>query len=335
MEVNIIVMAIVLLLVLLGFSAFFSGSETALMAISKLRLGHLTETMPVRVRLIERILKRPERLIGTILLGNNLVNVALTAIATAVAISLWGEKGILYVTIVLTLVILIFAEITPKVYAKYFNERVSLITAPVLNVIMGLFHPVIVVVTYITNKILLLIGVDVKKIKQPLFTEAEVLTCIKMATDEGTITAEEKKMLARVFTLNDKTVGEVMVPREEMTVLHIDTPKEQIMKTIVKTGHTRFPVSRGKDSDIVGFIHTKDFFRLIDSQTPLTIRKILRPPYFVPADKKIDVQLRSFKAKRLHQAIVLDGEGAVAGLATLEDILEELVGSIRDEHDFT
>jgi putative hemolysin len=334
MDVNFIPMAIVLLVVLLGFSAFFSGSETALMAISKLRLGHLVETMPVRVKLVERILKKPERLIGTILLGNNLVNVALSAIATALAISFWGEKGIIYVTVVLTLVILIFAEITPKVYAKYFNERVSLLTAPVLNVIMGLFNPVIVVVTYITNKILLLIGVDVTKIKKPLFTEAEVMTCIKIATDEGSITAEEKKMLSRVFTLNDKTVGEVMIPRDKMTLLHIDTPMEKIVQTILRTGHTRFPVSEGRDSDIVGFIHSKDFFKLIGAQKPISIRRILRPPYFVPADKKIDVQLRSFKAKRLHQAIVLNSEGKVAGLVTLEDILEELVGSIRDEHDF-
>jgi Mg2+/Co2+ transporter CorB len=332
MESNLIYILFVLL-ILLGLSAFFSGSETALMAISKLRLGHLAETMPVRVKLVERILKKPERLIGTILLGNNLVNVAMSAIATAVAISFWGERGVIYVTIVLTLVILIFAEISPKVYAKYFDERVSLITAPVLNVIMILFSPAVVAVTYITNKILLLVGVDVTKIKQPLFSEAEVLTHIRMATDEGTITAEEKKMLSRVFTLNDKTIGEVMVPKEHMTLLHIDAPLEEIVKMILKTGHTRFPVSAGKNSDIVGFIHVKDLFRLIRAKKPIAIKRILRPSYFVPADKKIDVQLRSFKAKRLHQAIVLDSEGKVAGLVTLEDILEELVGSIRDEHD--
>jgi len=333
-ETNLVFMLIVLV-VLLGFSAFFSGSETALMAISKLRLGHLAETMPVRAKLVERVLKRPERLIGTILLGNNLVNVAMSAIATALAISFWGQKGIAYVTVILTLAILIFAEITPKVYAKYFNERVSFITAPALNVIMTLFNPVIVVITYITNKILYLIGLDVAKIKRPLFTEAEVMTCIKMAWDEGAITAEERKMLSRVFTLNDKTVGEVMVPKEKMNVLHVDAPMEKIMKTILKTGNSRFPVTKGKDLDIVGFIHTKDFFKLIDAKRSISIRKILRPPYFVPADKKIDAQLRSFQAKRLHQAIVLDAGGKVAGLITLEDILEELVGSIRDEHDFT
>ena len=332
MDVHVIFIIIVLLL---GFSAFFSGSETALMAISKLRLEHLAETMPVRAKLVQGVLKRPERLIGTILLGNNLVNVAMSAIATAFAISFWGERGIIYVTVVLTLTILIFAEITPKVYAKYFNERVSFLTAPVLKVIMILFNPLIVVITYITNKILYLIGVDVTKIKSPLFTEAEVLTCIRMASDEGAISSEEQRMLARIFTLNDKTVGEVMVPREQITVLPINTPKDEIVKAILRTGHTRFPVNKGKDSDIVGFIHSKDFFKLISAKKPLSIRKIMRPPYFIPADKKIDAQLLSFKAKRLHQAIVLDSGGKVVGLVTLEDILEELVGNIRDEHDFS
>jgi putative hemolysin len=142
---------------------------------------------------VERILKKPEKLIGTILLGNNLVNVAMSAIATALAISLWGERGIVYVTAILTLVILIFAEITPKVYAKYFSERISFIAAPVLNVIMVIFNPIVVVVTYVSTKVLLLIGVDVSKIKRPLMTEEEIQTCIKMGWDEGAITAELSK----------------------------------------------------------------------------------------------------------------------------------------------
>jgi len=290
--------------------------------------------MPVRVRLVERVLKRPERLIGAILLGNNLVNVAMSALATALAISFWGPRGIAYVTVILTLAILIFAEITPKVYAKYFNERVSFITAPILNVIMLLFNPVVIVVTYISNKILLLMGVDVSRIKRPLMTEQEIQTCIKMGWDEGAITTEERKMLSRVFTLNDKTVGEVMVPREKMAVLNMEAGMDEIVKTVLKTGYSRFPVSKGKYSDIGGFVHAKDLFRLMDGKKSVPLKKILRSPYFVPADKKIDAQLRSFQAKKLHQAVVLDNNGNVLGLITLEDILEELVGSIQDEHDF-
>jgi Mg2+/Co2+ transporter CorB len=330
---NPVVMLIVLAL-LLGCSAFFSGSETALMAISRLRLRHLAETKPVRAKLVERILNKPERLIGTILLGNNLVNVAMSSIATAFAISLWGERGILYVTGLLTLAILVFAEITPKVCAKYYSERVSFLIAPILNGIMVFSSPVVASVTYITNKILLLLGVDVSKMKNPLMTEGEIKTCIKMGWDEGAISGEERKMLSRVFTLNDRTVSELMVPKEKITMFDLHASTKDVMKTIVKTGYTRFPVKEGKYSNVVGVLHAKDLFRLMDSREPISLRRVLRTPYFVPFDKAIDAQLRSFQAKKLHQAVVLDAEGKVAGLITLEDILEELVGSIQDEHDY-
>jgi len=332
-EANLILMLIILG-ALLAFSAFFSGSETALMAISRLRLRHLSETKPLRAKLVERILKRPERLIGTILLGNNLVNVAMSALATALAITFWGERGVAYVTVVLTIVILIFAEITPKVYAKYFNERVSFLTAPILHFIMLLFNPVVAALTHASSKILHLVGVDVSKIKRPLMTEEEIKTCIKMGWDEGAITAEERKMLSRVFTMNDKTVGQVMVPRDRLTTLDIDASLEDILRIILKTGYSRFPVSKGDKLNIVGFVHAKDVFRLMEKTKADSLKTIIRPPYFISGDNKIDAQLRSFQKKKLHQAVVLDNEGEVIGLVTLEDILEELVGSIQDEHDF-
>lgn len=331
-ETNVLLLFISMLL-LLGFSGFFSGSETALMAISKLRLAHIAETKPKRASIVQNILKQPERLIGTILLGNNLVNVAMSAIATAFAISLWGQRGIIYVTGILTVVILIFAEITPKVYAKYFNERVSLKTAPVMKVLMIVLSPVVNAVTYVSGKILYLIGIDVTRIEKPLMTEAEIRTCIKMGWDEGAITADERQLLARVFTLNDKAVGEIMIPKSQMTTLQIDTPVEEAMKIVVKTGHSRFPVFEGNDSEIVGFVHVKDFFEILLRKQPDSLKKILRPPSFAAADKKIGFQLRNFQSNKLHQAVVLDQNGKVAGLVTLEDIIEELVGSIRDEHD--
>jgi putative hemolysin len=326
-------MMLLILVVLLGFSAYFSGSETALMAISRLRLRHILETKPRRARFVEKVLKRPERLIGSILLGNNLVNVAMTAIATSLAISIWPERGIIYVTIVLTIVILIFAEITPKVYAKYFNEKISLVTAPILNVLMLIFSPVITLITYISSKLLLIIGVDLRKIKSPLMTEAEILTCIKMGWDEGAITGEESKMLSTVFTLNDKTVGEVMVPKDGMVFLDADSQLDDILRVILKTGHSRFPVREGVESNITGFIHAKDLFVMIEEKRSGSIKEIIRPAYFISEDKKIDSLLRGFQSKKLHQAVVLDAEGKVTGLITLEDILEQLVGSIQDEHD--
>ena len=321
------------LVALLGCSAFFSGSETALMAISRLRLKLLGEKKPRRAAMVEKVLKNPEKLIGAILLGNNLVNVAMSAIATVLAISLWGEKGIIYVTAILTVVILIFAEITPKVYAKYFNERVSMVTAPILNVIMWIANPAVTVVTYVSRKLLLMLGVDTSAVEKPLITEAEIHACINMGWDEGAITRREKKMLANVFTLNDKTIGEIMIPESRMQTLHIKAPVKEAIKTVLETGFTRFPV-RGEDSgQIIGFIHAKDLFRLLETDSSESLSEIIRPPEFVSADTKIDRQLRRFKRRKVHLAVALDPAGKVAGLVTLEDILEELVGSIRDEHD--
>ena len=142
-------------------------------------------------------------------------------------------------------------------------------------------------------------------------------------------------MLSRVFTLNDKTVGQVMVPREKMAVLDFNASITELSKTIIKTGYSRFPVKKGDDLEIVGFVHGKDILRYMDRKKRGSLKKLVRPPYFVPADKKIDAQLRGFQARKLHQAVVLDKEGKVAGLITLEDILEELVGSIQDEHDLS
>lgn len=329
---NILLMVFVLI-GLLGCSAFFSGSETALMSISRLRLQHLSETKPKRARRVERVLKKPEKLIGAILLGNNLVNVAMSAIATALAISAWGDKGIVYVTGILTIVILIFAEITPKVCAKYYNERVSFITAPILNIIMLILNPIVIAVTYLSNRILFLIGIDVSKVEKPLMTEDEILTCIKMGWGDGSITYEERKMLSRVFTLNDKTVGEVMVPKENMITIDAATSPEKVSIIISKTGHSRFPVRKGTNLEIIGFIHAKDLFHLINEKKAESLEEIIRPPQFVPADEKIDTQLRSFQASKIHQAVVKDAAGKITGLVTLEDILEELVGSIQDEHD--
>lgn len=326
---------IIALLLLLCFSAFFSGSETALMAVSRRRLRYLAKTKPKEVSTVEGILRKPERLIGAILLGNNLVNVAMAAIATVIAVSFWGERGVAYVTVVLTLIILIFAEITPKVYAKYYNERVSMMIAPILRVLMAIFSPVVIAVTFLASKILSIAGVDISKTKRPLLSEDELKAYVQMGLDDGAITLEEQKMLSRVFTMNDKEVSEIMVPRNKMTVIDFGSSTEQISRTIQQSGYSRLPVSKGKDMDIIGFIHAKDLVGFASTKKTGSLKKIMRQPYFIPGDKKIDAQLRSFKAKRLHQAIVLDKGGEVIGLITLEDILEELVGSIRDEHDPT
>jgi CBS domain containing-hemolysin-like protein len=180
---------------------------------------------------------------------------------------------------------------------------------------------------------LYLIGLDIKKAKTPLITKSELRTFIKVGKDTGAITPEEKNILTRVFTLNDKTVGEVMIPVEKMVILEIDSTKEEILKKIMRTGYSRFPVRSDKKSEIVGTVHVKDLFGLISKRKSISLKQILRPTNYASEEDKIDIQLRRFKRNRIHQAVVLDKDGKISGLITLEDILEELVGSIRDEHD--
>lgn len=328
-------LAVILLVVLLGFSAFFAASETALMAVSRLRLKQLEKKHRRTVNIVNRILNRPEKLISTILLGNNMVNVAMSAIATAIAISLWGDSGILYATIILTVVILIFADITPKVYAKYHNDRISLLTAPVLRVIMVLFSPFVSVFTFIARYMLLALGIDIYKAKRTLVTESEIKTTIQIGWEDGSISADEKKLLARVFTMNDVAVSDIMIPESKMAVLSSDMPVEQVLRTIKKTGFSRYPIRRGNSSEIMGFLHAKDMLGKSGTMKLGTLSQVVRPAYFIPGDKKIDAQLQAFKSLRLHQAVVLNKEGEVAGLVTLEDILEQMVGNIEDEHDIT
>jgi CBS domain containing-hemolysin-like protein len=176
-------------------------------------------------------------------------------------------------------------------------------------------------------------GVDVSKIEKPLMTKAEVHTCIKAAWDEGAVTDEERKLLTRVFKLNDKRVAEIMVPEEKMATLELNASLEETIERVIETGYSRFPVITENPAKVVGIIHAKDLFNIIGEETPVALKKILLPALFVRADEKIDVQLRRFKDMRKHLAIVQNQKKVPIGLITLEDILEELVGSIQDEHD--
>jgi putative hemolysin len=324
---------LIFLVVLLGCSAFFSGSETALMTVNRMRLRKVAKKHTIAVKTVEGILKKPERLIGTILIGNNIVNILMSAIATAMALSIWGNSGIAYVTAGLTIIILIFAEIMPKVYGRYYSERISIFTAPILKVIMTIFSPVTIAANYVVKKLLLVLGIDISKTRRNIVTEAEVKTLINMSWEDGSISAEEKEMLSKIFTLNDKSVADVMIPRKRMVTLRSDYTIDQALKTIKHNGYSRYPVRRGKSQDIIGFIHAKDLLGKKGTKKLSSMKKLIRPVYFIPENKKISSQLRHFKSRRMHQALVLSEEGDIRGLITLEDILEQMVGSIEDEYD--
>jgi putative hemolysin len=324
---------LIVIVLLLGCSAFFSGSETALMTVNRIRLRQKGKKYMRSERMVEGILVRPERLISTILLGNNLVNVAMSAIATFLAIRWWGNNGVVYVTVVLTILILIFAEITPKVYARYHSERISVLTAPILKGMMTILQPVTTGSTWVVQKLLLVLGIDISKMKRAIMTEAEVKTAINIGWEEGSITADEKEMLFRIFTLNDKSVADVMIPKKRMVTLRSDYTIDQALRTIKRTGYSRYPVRKGKTQEIIGFIHAKDLLGKKGHKKLNSMKKLIRPGYYIPEDKKISAQLRHFKGRKLHQAIALNEKGDVTGLITLEDILEQMVGSIEDEFD--
>jgi len=328
-----IIPQIILLVVLLGASAFFAGSETALMAVSRLRLRQLRKEHPRRVAVVEGVLRRPERLISTVLLGNNLVNIGMSALATAAAISLWGDTGVIYVTVVLTVVILIFADITPKVYARYHAESVSLYAGPVLRGMMLVSRPVVAAATWVADRILRLAGISLRAAQPGTVTEAEVKAMINLGREDHGITAEDQAMLNRVFTLNDKTVRDVMVPRGNMVTLSAGDTIDQAIAVIRRTGYTRYPVRDRKGGNFVGILNAKDLIGRT-GRRQLKTAGLVRPLYLAPADRTIDIQLRSFKRRRMHQALAVDDEDNVIGLVTLEDILEEMVGSIEDEFDF-
>src|SRR4030042_2674401 len=247
---------LILIVVLLGCSAFFSGAETALMAVNRIRLRQLAKKHARGVEMGEGILENPEKLIGTILLGNNLVNVAMSAIATAMALSLWGDAGIIYVTVGLTVIILIFAEITPKVYARYHSEAISLITAPIIKGIMTVFRPVTGGVTFLVQKLLLLLDIDITRTRRNIVTEGEVKSLINISWEDGSISAEEKEMISKVFTLNDKAVADVMIPKRRMVTLRSDYTIDQALKTVKRHGYSRYPVRLGRSQEIIGFIHS-------------------------------------------------------------------------------
>jgi putative hemolysin len=324
---------VILMVILLGLSAFFSGAETALMTVGRVRLRGVSKKHSLSVKIVEGILERPERLIGTILLGNNLVNVALAAIATFLAIRWWGDSGVVYVTVVLTILILIFAEIMPKVYARYHSERISIITGPILKGMMTIFQPVTTGITWVVQKLLLLLGIDITRTRRIIMTEAEVKRTINIGWEDGSITAEEKDMLSKIFALNDKSVADVMVPKKRMVTLRSDYTIDQALRTIKRNGYSRYPVRKGKSQEIIGFIHAKDLLGKKGHKKLNSMKKLIRPVYYIQENKKISSQLRHFKGRRLHQAIALDEKGDVTGLITLEDILEEMVGSIEDEFD--
>ncbi|ROQ93244.1 HlyC/CorC family transporter [Desulfosoma caldarium] len=321
---------IAILVLLLGLSAFFSGSETAFMAVDRIRLRHRART-DKRARHARGILKEPEKLISALLFYNNLINVAMSALATALAIQFLGDKGVLVATGVTTLCLLLFGEITPKTVSVYYAERIVVAVAPALLWCIRLSYPIVHVLSLTANGLIRLIGVR-RPSRQLRWTEEEIAMVIKAGTEEGILDLEKQDMLLGILSMEKVQVGDIAVPLRDVVSVSLDATYEEVYRMIETYKYARYPVYRGDPSNIVGFIHARDFF-LYAKGPSFRLTSIVRPPNFVPELRSIRQQLLSFKKERAHLSIVVDEYGEITGIVTMEDVLEEIVGDIQDEHD--
>ncbi|WP_151670079.1 HlyC/CorC family transporter [Nitrincola schmidtii] len=324
------------LLILLGFliilSAFFSSSETSMMALNRYRLRHLVKKNHRAAINASSLLERPDRLIGVILIGNNFVNILASAIATIIAVKLWGDAGIAIATIALTLIILIFAEVTPKTLAALHPEKIAFPASYVLKILLKVFYPLVWLVGAITNNLLRLFGVRPGEHGNDHLSTEELRTLVHEAG--ALLPKRNQSMLLGVLELEEVTVNDIMIPRNEVEGIDLDQSIEQILEQLSTTQHTRLPIYHGDINHVVGLLHMRNLAQLIQrgEVTKDSILTVSREPYFVPESTPLQTQLLNFQKQSRRIGIVVDEYGDVEGIVTLEDILEEIVGELSEEN---
>jgi len=315
-----------ILAALIVLSGFFSSSETGMMSLNRYRLKHLQKNNHRGAIRAGKLLERPDRLIGLILIGNNLVNIFASAVATIIAIRLWGDAGVFIATGVLTLVILIFAEVTPKTIAALYPERVAFPASLLLFPLMVILYPVVALLNSVTNGLLKLLGFDPKKKSDQHVSADELRTIV---TDAGKlIPVRHREMLLNIFDLEQVSVDDIMVPRSEVYGIDLDDSDEDILVRIQSSAHTRVPVWRDDINNIVGVLHMRNISRVITPRglDRVALEREMEKPYFIPESTPLHTQLLNFQKKKKPLAVVVDEYGEVLGLVALEDILEEIVG---------
>ncbi len=325
-------------LVLLVLSALFSGSETALTAVSRARLHQLERRGMRRAVRVNRLIARPERLIGTILLGNNLVNILASALATSVLIALFGKAGVAYATMIMTALVVIFAEVLPKTYALNRPNRTALAAAPLISPIVTALGPVTDLIQAVVRGLLALFGARMRGKDEIADASEELRGALALHARDGAMVKSDRDMLDGILDLSDVEVSEIMIHRKNMVMMDADRAAGDIAKELLATPYSRVPLWQGDMDNIIGILHAKDLLRAIsaaqnDTAAAPGLRSLLRAPWFVPETTSLIAQLNAFRARREHFALVVDEYGALMGMVTLEDILEEIVGDISDEHD--
>ncbi|SHG22678.1 HlyC/CorC family transporter [Cognatishimia maritima] len=328
--------------VLLMLSAFFSGSETALTAASRGKLRSQADKGNKGAMRALKITEDNERLIGSVLLGNNLVNILATSLATALFTRLFGESGVALATLVMTLLVLIFAEVLPKTYAITAPETAASRVAGIIQVVVTLFAPVVSAVRLLVRIVLSIFGVRTDPDSHILAVREEIAGAIQLGHSEGIVEKEDRDRILGALDLGDRTVEEIMLHRSGIEMINADDVPDDIVRQCLESNYTRLPVYKDDPENIIGVIHAKDLLREMHSSGDgsdsneigmFNLSAVAKTPYFVPDTTSLDDQMRQFLKRRSHFALVVDEYGALRGLITLEDILEEIVGEITDEFD--
>ncbi len=325
------------ILVLLFFSAFFSGSETALTAASRSRMHRASTQGDRRADVVLALHAQKDRLIGAILLGNNLVNILASALATSLLLSLVGEAGVVYATLIMTALVLVFAEVLPKTYALANTDKAALFVAPVIRVVTFLFAPIVATVQWIVQSTMRPFGIEISHETSPEHHEEELRGAIDLHSGEDPEIQQERVMLRSILELDEVEVSEIMTHRRNVVMLDLSDDVEALVDTALESPFTRFPLYLKDSDNIVGVLHAKALLREVRARrgnlADLNFAALASDPWFIPDTTSLLDQLEAFKKRREHFALVVDEYGSFEGIVTLEDILEEIVGDIDDETD--
>ncbi len=322
---------LVILFILLGLSAFFSSAETALTTVNKMRIRTLIDEGNKRAARVGKILDNPGKMLSAVLIGNNIVNIGASSLATVLATKLFGSSGAGIATGVLTLLILIFGEITPKSLATLYSEKLSLAYSGIILFLMNIFTPIIIIVNKLSHGLLLLLHIDPAK-KVAAMTESELRTIVDVSHEEGVLESEEHSIIQNLFDFGDAQAKDVMIPRIDMTLVDVNATYEELLATFEETRYTRFPIYENTTDNVIGIINMKDIL-LYKPESKFAIRDFLRDAYYTYEHKNLSELMLEMRKTSVNIVIVLDEYGATSGLITLEDLLEEIVGEIRDEYD--
>ncbi|WP_454289220.1 HlyC/CorC family transporter [Rhizobium arsenicireducens] len=328
---------IIAIVALVTASAFFSGSETALTAASRARMHSLSNQGDARAGVVSLLIERRDRLIGALLIGNNLVNILASSLTTSLFLGLFGDSGVAIATLVMTVVLVIFAEVLPKSWAISSPDRFALTVAPFVRLFVVVVGPLSSLVNLIVRSMLAIFGLSLSKEAPMLSAHEELRGAVDLLHREGSVVKADRDRLGGVLDLGELEVSDIMIHRTSMRAVNADDPPEVAVRTVLESSFTRMPLWRGSTDNIIGVVHAKDLLRALAEPnvqpSNLDIVKIAQKPWFVPDTTNLKDQLAAFLRHKVHFAVVVDEYGEVQGLVTLEDIIEEIVGDISDEHD--